>query len=90
MGPYRLAGHGILTDYVIAHRGPEGFAVPYIQAYIHLDDGPRIYSMLAGVEPSEPTPQLGVAMRMVITPIRRDGRVDLVGWKFVPQTINGK
>jgi uncharacterized OB-fold protein len=84
MIPFELAGKGALVDFVVAERGPAGFAVPYIQAYIKLDDGPTVYSMLANVEPTELGPQIGESMEMVLGVIRRDGLIDIIGWKFQP------
>src|ERR1700728_1587026 len=60
MMPYDLRGCGTLVDFVIAQRGPAGFSVPYVQAYVKLDDGPTIYSMLANVDVSESGPKAGM------------------------------
>lgn len=85
MEPYEVRGAGTLVDFVVTQRGPAGFAVPYVQGYIKLDDGPTIYSMLTGVEATEAGPIVGARMHMVLETIRRDGDVDIVGWKFRPE-----
>jgi uncharacterized OB-fold protein len=84
MDRYELAGRGTLVDYVIVERGPAGFAVPYFQAYVKLNDGPKIYSMLEEVQIAEPGLTIGQPMEMLIETIRSDGSVDIVGWKFRP------
>jgi uncharacterized OB-fold protein len=84
MGPYDLRGSGTLVDFVIAQRGPEGFSVPYVQAYVKLDDGPTIYSMLTDVEISESGPKVGMRMVLVLMSIREEDGAVLIGWKFRP------
>lgn len=80
----RLAGSGILDDFAVAERGPEGFAVPYIQAYIRLDDGPVIFSLLTGVDPLDPSIHVGEKMTMTFEDIAEQAGTRVVGWKFHP------
>jgi uncharacterized OB-fold protein len=87
MDRFTLAGRGTLVDFVVVERGPAGYAVPYVQAYIKLDDGPKIYSMLSGVEPTETGPKIGQGMEMIVDVIRSEDGVDIVGWKFRPEQI---
>lgn len=83
MRPYRLKGRGVLRDFVVAYRGPVGFDVPYIQAYVKLTDGPIIFTTIRGVkDASELT--IGQEMLMSIEKVRSDGDVDVLGWKFQP------
>jgi uncharacterized protein len=88
MEPYDVRGAGTLVDFVITQRGPAGFAVPYVQGYVKLDDGPTIYSMLTGVEATESGPKVGERMRMVLEAIRKEGDVEIVGWKFRPEVLD--
>lgn len=87
MDRFTLAGRGTLVDFVVVERGPAGYAVPYVQAYIKLVDGPKIYSMLSGVEPTESGPKIGQPMEMIVDVIRGEDGVDVVGWKFRPEHI---
>lgn len=87
MDPFTMAGRGTLVDFVVVERGPAGYAVPYVQAYIKLLDGPKIYSMLSGVEPTETGPRIGQDMEMFIDVIRSENGVEIVGWKFRPESI---
>jgi uncharacterized OB-fold protein len=84
MEPYAVQGLGTLVDFVVTQRGPAGFAVPYVQGYIKLDDGPTIYSLLTRVEPTETGPVIGARMSMVIEGVRSVGDVEIIGWKFEP------
>jgi uncharacterized OB-fold protein len=84
MVAFELRGSGTLKDFVVTHRGPTGFATPYVQGYIKLDDGPTIYSLLSKVEPTETGPIVGARMKMSLEPVRRDGATDIIGWKFEP------
>lgn len=81
----RLGGSGTLCDFVVAERGPEGFAVPYIQAYVRLGDGPVVYTLLTGVDAQEPDVRVGDRMTMVFDDISADGQRTVVGWKFRPE-----
>lgn len=85
MVSFELAGKGTLVDFAVTERGPAGFEVPYIQAYIRLDDCPILYSMLTNVEPTEFGPRLGESMEMTLGIIRREGSIEIVGWKFQPE-----
>jgi uncharacterized OB-fold protein len=89
MEPFELAGRGRLRDFVITQRGPSGFVVPYVQGFVQLDDGPVIYSLLTGVEPTEDGPTVGARMEMVIETIRHLDDADLIGWKFRPEAAVG-
>lgn len=83
MRPKRLLGAGVITDFVVAHRGASGFRVPYIQSYVLLDDGPLVYSMI-DAPPSEDAIAVGERVTMKIQAIREDEGVQVVGWIFRP------
>ena len=84
MAPARLVGRGHLRDFVVAERGPAGFAVPYIQAYVKLVDGPVVFSTIAGAPQDGSTLKIGEEMIMTVERIRSADGVDIVGWKFRP------
>ena len=83
MRPVRVRGRGHLRDFVVAYRGPAGFDVPYIQAYVKLMEGPVIFTTIAGVNDAGEL-ALGQEMVMSIEIVRSDGEVDVMGWKFRP------
>lgn len=88
MRPKRLAGSGVITDFVVAHRGATGFRVPYIQSYVLLDDGPLIYSMI-DAPPSEDAISVGDRVTMKIQKIREEDGADVIGWVFRPNAQEG-
>lgn len=44
------SGKGRLYSYVINHRAPKGWTVPYAIAVVELDEGPRMMTNIVGVE----------------------------------------
>jgi uncharacterized protein len=82
----QLRGEGVVHDFIVTQRGPTGFAVPYIQAYIRLIDGPVIYSMLDGFEAADDGVSIGDEVEMTIAPLRVQDGNPVVGWKFRPRT----
>lgn len=85
MTSHRLEGRGRLVSCVVSERGPSGFAVPYIQGYVRLVDGPVVFTTIGGVNPSDaPALEVGEELVMSIEAIRRLGDTEIVGWKFRP------
>lgn len=84
MRSFRLKGRGRLRDFVVTQRAAPGFRVPYIQAYVQLDDGPMVFSMIDGCEPDASTLRRGDVVEMTIKIIRTVDEVDSMGWTFHP------
>ena len=84
MQEHPLEGRGHVRDFVVAYRGPSGFAVPYIQAYVKLVDGPVIFSSMTGCLPTDDALVPGQEVVMTIERIRSVAGVDIMGWKFLP------
>lgn len=84
-GPY-----AILDSYAVIHVAPPGFTAPYIQGYVILEDGPRVFTLISGCEPKDEALQLGEKMELVIEKIREDeDGNNLIGWKFRPTEEKG-
>ena len=80
-----IKGKGKLDVFSIVNAGLPGFKVPSIQAYIQLDDGPRIWSLVTGCEPSEDSLKPGMEMEMVIDKVREDEEGnELISYQFKP------
>ncbi len=80
-----LRGKGKLDSFSIVHAALPGFKAPSIQAYINLEDGPTIWSLVTGCEPSEEALKLGMDMEMVIENVRKDeAGNDLISYQFKP------
>lgn len=81
----RLSGKARLDRFTVSHTPNIAVEAPYIQAYVQLEEGPMLYTLIAGVEPRADALQLDQPMEMVIEKIRADEQGnDIVGWKFRP------
>ncbi|OGW17550.1 MAG: hypothetical protein A3G93_03010 [Nitrospinae bacterium RIFCSPLOWO2_12_FULL_45_22] len=83
MEEIRLSNKGTLYTYCIVQVAPEGFTAPYVLGYVDLPEGPRVYALITGIEPS--ALRIGMELELVIEPIRQDpeGR-NILGYKFCP------
>ena len=80
-----LSNRGKLDTFTLIHVAPAGFEAPYLQAYVDLPEGVRLYTMVTGVEPTDDALKEGQEMELVITKIREDEKGnDLIGYKFRP------
>ena len=80
-----LEGKGTLDSYCIVNAALPGFKMPSIQAYINLEDGPRIWSLITGCEPSDEVLTVGMDMEMVIAKVREDADGnDIISYQFKP------
>ena len=80
-----LKGKGKLFSYSIVNAALPGFKMPSIQAYIDLDDGPRIWSLVTDCEPSDDALKTGMEMEMVIAKVKEDKNGnDLISYQFRP------
>jgi uncharacterized OB-fold protein len=80
-----IRGKGKLDTFSIVHAALPGFKAPSIQAYINLEEGPRIWSLVTGCEPTEDALEIGMDMELVIAKVRED--VDgnaLISYQFKP------
>jgi uncharacterized OB-fold protein len=85
MRPHRLEGRGRLVSCVVSERGPTGFNVPYVQAYVRLVDGPVIFTTISAIDPRDASSlRAGDELVMSIEAIRRMGDTEIIGWKFRP------
>jgi len=85
MADLQLGPNGILQNFTVMQVGPPDFPPPYIMGYIQLDEGPVVFSTIAGCEAKDDALELGQPMELVIEPIKqdRDGN-KVLGWKFRP------
>jgi uncharacterized OB-fold protein len=59
------SGTGTIYSFTVVHRapGPFGEAVPFVIAYVELDEGPRVLTNIVGCDPQEVS--IGQAVRVV-------------------------
>jgi uncharacterized OB-fold protein len=80
-----IGRRGKINSFTVSRVAAPGFAAPYIQAYVDLAEGPRIFSLITGCEPSEQAVEIGTAVELVIEKICEDEHGnDLMGYKFRP------
>ena len=85
MHEIRLSPRGKLDTFTIAMQGPPGFATPYIQAFVTLTEGVRVFSMIEGCQSEQDALHLGQEVELVIGKIKEDEHGnDIIGWKFKP------
>ena len=61
-----------LDSFAISRVAPKGFTPPYIQAFVDLPEGPRIFSIITGCEPTEDALQPGTELELTIGKICDD------------------
>jgi uncharacterized OB-fold protein len=83
MEPYVLPGHGVIRDFVVAERGPAGLAVPYVQSWVRLDDGPVIFSIIDCDDPRAFTGPRGAPVTLIPATFATGS---FIGWRAVPDT----
>jgi uncharacterized protein len=63
----RASGLGTIYSFTVVHRtpGPFAAAVPFVIAYVELDEGPRVLTNIVGCDPDEVS--IGQAVRVVFS-----------------------
>ena len=80
-----LNRRGRIYSFTVVQIAPPGFVAPYIQAVVDLAEGPRIFSLITGCEPSEESLEIGMEVELVIDKICEDEEGnELIGYKFQP------
>ena len=86
MQDIEIGRKGRLFSHTIAHFAPKGFKAPYFQAFIDLDEGPRIFSLIGAQCPVEHgVLEDGMEMRLVVEPLAdTPENKDVLSYKYVP------
>ncbi len=80
-----LAKRGKIISFSISHQSTLGIPTPYAFAYLHLDDGIILYSILKDWEPAEEKLGVGVEVEQCLDVIRHDYNGNpIVGFKYRP------
>ncbi len=80
VGPVELSAAGKLYSFSEVHAAPKGFAVPYVVAYVDLDDGVRLFGQIEG-----PADTLSLDQRVAVvsgTIRRRNDGTPVISYKF--------
>jgi uncharacterized OB-fold protein len=85
MEEVRLSTRGKIDTFSVVHVAPTGFKAPYIQAFVDLPEGPRIFSIITECELTEEGIAEGQEVELVIDKIAEDEKGnELIGYKFRP------
>jgi uncharacterized protein len=80
-----LSRKGRIDTFTVVHVAPVGFKAPYIQAYVDLPEGPRVFSLITGCDPLSNDLKDGTEVELVIDKIREDEKGnELIGYMFRP------
>jgi uncharacterized OB-fold protein len=84
MRPVRLGPYGELYSFTISNVAPEGWEAPYLQAFVELPQGIRVFTLISSaVAPSVDALRVGQAMELVLEAIA-PARPELT-YKFRPR-----
>ena len=85
MEEHHIYGKGKLNTFSIVNAALPGFKAPSIQAYVDLDEGPRIWSLITGVEPRAEALRIGMDLELVVEKVREDSDGnELMSYQFRP------
>jgi uncharacterized OB-fold protein len=86
MQDVEIGRKGRLFSHTIARFAPKGFTAPLFQAFIDLDEGPRIFSLIGAECPVEDgILDDGMEMRIVVEPLAETPEnKDTLSYKYVP------
>ena len=86
-----ISGKGRIDTFSVCYAALPGFESPSIQAYISLDDGARIWSLITGVEPSDEILKIGMEVELTIGKLREDAAGnEIISYQFRPVNTNMK
>jgi uncharacterized protein len=81
----RLNGKGRLDTFSIVRAALPGFKAPSIQAYVQLAEGPKIWSLITGVEPDPAALRIGMDLELAIEKLREDAQgSEILSYHFRP------
>ena len=65
-----VGGGARLYSFTICHVAPAGWQAPYLQAYVELPEGIRLFTLISDeVEPRADALEVGMAMELVLEPV---------------------
>lgn len=85
MEEMHISGKGTIDTFSICYAVLPGFEAPSIQAYINLEEGARIWSLITGVDPSDEMLKIGTDVELEIGKLREDAAGnEIVSYQFKP------
>jgi uncharacterized protein len=81
--PHRIGRRGTLYGFTVCHTAPSGWDAPYLQAYVELPEGIRVFTLVSDeVEPAADALTVGAPMGLVVEPVRPGATI--VTYKYRP------
>lgn len=81
--PQRVGRTGTLYGFTVCHTAPSGWRAPYLQAYVELPEGIRVFTLVSDdVEPAVDALTVGEPMELVVEPVHPGARI--VTYKYRP------
>jgi uncharacterized OB-fold protein len=85
MTEHHISGKGRLNTFSIVNAALPGFKAPSIQAYVDLDEGPRIWSLISGIAPDPEALRIGMDLELVVEKVREDREGnEYISYQFRP------
>jgi len=86
MREIEIGRRGRLYSHTIARFAPKGFKAPYFQAFVDLDEGPRIFALIGAQCPVEDgVLSDGMEMRLVVEPLAdTPENREILSYKYLP------
>jgi uncharacterized OB-fold protein len=90
MEEVHLSGKGKVDMFSVCNAALPGFPALSIQAYINLEEGVRIWSLITGIDPSSEELKDGMEVELVIEKLKEDAEGnDIMSYKFRPVSPGG-
>jgi uncharacterized OB-fold protein len=81
--PANIGQRATLFSFTVCHAAPAGWEAPYLQAYVELPEGIRVFTLVsASVEPSTGALQTGMPMQLEVEPVH--GKTGPLTYKYAP------
>ena len=80
-----LSRVGKINTFAISRVGTLNHKAPYIQAYVDLPEGPRLFNTITDCDPTEESIRIGMDVELLIEKVAEDEEGnDIIGYKFRP------
>jgi uncharacterized OB-fold protein len=71
--PAEIGQRARLHSFTVCHAARAGWPAPYLQAYVELPEGLRVFSLISSsVEPAADALEIGAEMELVVEPVHGD------------------
>lgn len=83
MGLVRIGREARLYSFTVCNSAPSGWRAPYLQAYVELPEGIRVFTLVADeVDPLSDSLAVGIAMEPLVESVHRDS--ERLTYKYRP------